>query len=192
MSENDWPSRPGVPANPERDGWHWLLPPDEKAARPLLWTAGGKDIVGEYQPMWWGTPWSIAELLAKDGWRYLGPCLTPAEITAREAASAEAMREACAASCMEPVANTIPRRWKSDRDCVEGIYALPIPRADALAARIEQAKAEGMQEALKICRDYAEAHERDHPDMRTCEADSIVDLIEWEIRARAVKKESWE
>jgi len=24
MSDNGWPGEPGVPLNPERDGWHWV------------------------------------------------------------------------------------------------------------------------------------------------------------------------
>jgi hypothetical protein len=85
MSDNNgWPdpARPGVPLNPERDGWHWVCAAVGIAAPyPMLWCADGKA---------WDTG---------DGWefctsprmtertRYLRPCspedLSPAEVEAR-------------------------------------------------------------------------------------------------------------
>lgn len=80
-----WPdaSKPGRPLNPERDGWHWLCAAvGIGAPYPMLWSADGKA---------WDTG---------DGWvfctdpalterkRYLGPCLLPEEVAAREAAAA--------------------------------------------------------------------------------------------------------
>jgi hypothetical protein len=81
MSDNNgWPGKPGVPLNPERDGWHWVCAAVGIAAPyPMLWCADGKA---------WDTG---------DGWefytsprmtertRYLGPVLTPAEVEARAA-----------------------------------------------------------------------------------------------------------
>jgi|688.fasta_scaffold460099_2 hypothetical protein len=78
MSDNNgWPGKPGVPLNPERDGWHWVCAAVGIAAPyPMLWCADGKA---------WDTG---------DGWefytsprmtertRYLGPALTPAEVDA--------------------------------------------------------------------------------------------------------------
>ena len=82
------PERPGVPENPERDGAHvihWFG--DDEA---WLWFARRK---------WWvnstGRFLSDLEVGRAYGSRYLGPCLFPAEVAAREAAArAEGMREA--------------------------------------------------------------------------------------------------
>ena len=95
---NGWPdaSKPGRPLNPERDGWHWLCAAvGIGAPYPMLWSADGKA---------WDTG---------DGWvfctdpalterqRYLGPCLLPEEVAAREAAAAAEEREACALIAVE-------------------------------------------------------------------------------------------
>lgn len=130
---NGWPdaSKPGRPLNPERDGWYWLCAAvGIGAPYPMLWSADGKA---------WDTG---------DGWvfctdpalterqRYLGSCLTPAEVAALVAAArregAEAMRDACARTAVgaptnEPMGG--PRT-----DLRSGIYAairaLPLPDAD--------------------------------------------------------------
>ena len=90
---NGWPdaARPGYPLNPERPGAHALK------------DTGGTVSVMLWRDPWWhpSTGWAIkpAEMVAAR-WRYLGPCITPAEVAAREAAAyqrgAEAMREAAA------------------------------------------------------------------------------------------------
>lgn len=92
MSDNNgWPdaARPGVPLNPERDGWHWLQAPE---GQPWCWfwmVASGKgawcdDDTGDFEP-----PEAVAEM------RYIGPCLTPSDVAAREAqARREALEEA--------------------------------------------------------------------------------------------------
>lgn len=96
--QNGWPdpSRPGVPLNPERDGYHWLAATDGDQitghTAVMFWFAGMGFYAIEAVPV---TQRSIVS-----GWRYLGPCLTPTEVAAlveqarRE--GAEAMREAAA------------------------------------------------------------------------------------------------
>jgi hypothetical protein len=80
----------GVPQNPERDGWHWLLNADGVGDPfPMLWDADGK--------MWdaGDAGWMLAEEVAVRR-TYLGPCLTPADAIERNAAVAardEAIRE---------------------------------------------------------------------------------------------------
>lgn len=73
---NGWPERPGVPLNPERPGAHALK------------DRGGTVAVMLWRDPWWhsSTGWAIkpAEMAAAF-WRYLGPCLTPAEVAARVA-----------------------------------------------------------------------------------------------------------
>jgi hypothetical protein len=91
---NGWPdaSKPGVPLNPERDGAHVLdAGPDRTGKRRrivALWNAGSWHL---------GTDYSV---LARDaanwGWRYVGPCHTPAEVAALIEAARREEREACA------------------------------------------------------------------------------------------------
>jgi hypothetical protein len=70
---NGWPGEPGVPLNPERDGWHWCE--RDGGLEPRFWSSG--------QQLWTGSrnSWiSPKMLLALFG--YAGPCLTPAEVEA--------------------------------------------------------------------------------------------------------------
>ncbi len=87
---NGWPERPGVPANPERDGWHWIV-----------WDEYADDITFPHQWVPQDQSWA-----AYDGWkrptfqppfyRYLGPCLLPAEVAALVEEARREEREACA------------------------------------------------------------------------------------------------
>jgi hypothetical protein len=83
VEASNWPdpNKPGVPENPERNGWHWI--------RPILG-------LGIDAPKNWLSRIERWEL--SDGtfafphecslrWRYLGPCLTPSEVAARVQAS---------------------------------------------------------------------------------------------------------
>lgn len=95
---NGWPdpARPGVPLNPERDGWHWVVAADpgvSTESAPWWWCADKQH---------WLPPVAVSGTLplspSRVQWRYLGPCLTPAEVAAREADAAlrvvrEAMRK---------------------------------------------------------------------------------------------------
>jgi len=65
------PSRPGVPLNPERDGWHWLKHPEDLRPFPSAWNAElqGWPSGAVHSPQW------VVDL----GFAYLGPCLTPAD-----------------------------------------------------------------------------------------------------------------
>jgi hypothetical protein len=82
-NNNGWPdpARPGVPLNPEWDGWHWVQEPgqDQECA---LWRA--KPFLGADRGSWEtkGTEddWQPYEI---SNWHYLGPVLTPAEVDAR-------------------------------------------------------------------------------------------------------------
>jgi hypothetical protein len=84
---NGWPdaSKPGYPANPERDGWHWVQ-----------WPRGG-----DLTCQWWRVTLSGARGWAEWGnghvaaqYRYLGPCHTPAEVAALAEAARREEREA--------------------------------------------------------------------------------------------------
>jgi len=76
---NGWPGKPGVPLNPERDGWHWLKTPDGLEV-PYDWRAAGECERGRWPAYWVPVDhddWQVAECT------YIGPALTPAEVKAR-------------------------------------------------------------------------------------------------------------
>jgi hypothetical protein len=84
---NNWPDpeKPGVPLNPERNGYHWLFNPDDDRPHPVIWVANlGAWAVGD---VW--TPRIVAEISL----HYQGPLLTPAETDALRAENAR-LREA--------------------------------------------------------------------------------------------------
>jgi hypothetical protein len=86
-----WPGKPGVPLNPERDGWHWLVCPLKHDVFPRFWRAAG-----EAQNCRWTAKW----FYSRNDWNpkectYLAPVLTPAEVEARIAtARKDALEEA--------------------------------------------------------------------------------------------------
>ncbi|MCA3380195.1 MAG: hypothetical protein ING08_08120 [Roseomonas sp.] len=86
MSDNNgWPdpARPGVPVNPEREWFYWL----ENKITKNLWCACWRA-----KESYWGHPFNLGDpAFIGAHWRYLGPCLTPAEVEARVA---EARRDA--------------------------------------------------------------------------------------------------
>jgi hypothetical protein len=88
---NGWPeaSKPGVPLNPDRSGWHWLSRPGQRSV--VRWSS-------TYQEWWFmGHQHPPSAIASPDrGWTYLGPCMTPAEVAAQIAAAVAAEREACA------------------------------------------------------------------------------------------------
>jgi hypothetical protein len=107
MTDNNWPdpARPGVPLNPERDGWHWLVCPLKHDVFPRFWRAAG-----EAQNCRWAAKW----LYSRNDWNpkectYLGPALTPAEVEARVAqARRDALEEA--ARAMNPMLRSMISR----------------------------------------------------------------------------------
>lgn len=62
----------GRPDNPERDGTHWII-----GRKGIAFAAEWDATTGEWA--WVGGD--------ERGWIYAGPCLTPAEVEAREAAA---------------------------------------------------------------------------------------------------------
>lgn len=130
---NGWPfaDRPGVPLNPERDGYHWLAATD------------GDQLTGHMAVMFWfaGTGFYAIEAVPVtqrsivSGWRYLGPCLTPAEVAAERAAAAAEVEarvaEARKAALRE--AAKMARYWpqgitsRGQEELSDAIRALPLP-----------------------------------------------------------------
>jgi hypothetical protein len=83
---NGWAGRPGVPLNPERDGCHWIsLLGGKDNAQVIEWFSDAM--------CWDKTDWTTEDFGLHA--RYLGPCLTPAEVDAlMEAARDSALEEA--------------------------------------------------------------------------------------------------
>lgn len=112
MDNNGWPGEPGVPLNPERDGYHWCE--RDGGLEPRFWSSG--------QQLWAGSrnSWiSPKMLLALFG--YAGPCLTPAEVEARIVIARKDALEKCILICDAVArANRVeyPEKWK---DRPEGI-----------------------------------------------------------------------
>ena len=118
-----WPDKPGVPLNPERDGWHWLG--DDRHPQPVLWLA-------EFASWSDGTmhsPQSVVGL----GFRYIGPCLLPSEVAVREeAARRDERREARDAhfTQMERLAAQADELGgKGKRDAIVLRHAIAVVRA---------------------------------------------------------------
>jgi len=132
----------GRPANPDADGWHWLLVAHGIGHPfPMLWAADGR--------MWdaGDAGWAHYEDIATR-WRYLGPCLTPAD----HAAAAQAERAACAQLIMTRRAGWLDEGNPSEDEPVNFYFAFAakllidaiLARGDtsALAAAVEAGRRE--------------------------------------------------
>lgn len=143
---NDPMSAPwdGRPANPEKDGWHWLLGNTVKKPTPeaACWQAPRARYPGFWFFQGVEEPYRAERMGPSSGWLgYLGPCLTPAEITACEQAAwlagAEAMREAAArdidcacpsrAAILRDGHKSCPHSVNCAARNAEAIRAIPLP-----------------------------------------------------------------
>ena len=84
-TNNTRPGKPGVPLNPEKDGWHWLRTPDGEIV-PYNWRPEGECERGR-----WASEWVYDK---DDDWppeecAYLAPCLTPDQASALQTRVAE-------------------------------------------------------------------------------------------------------
>ena len=133
-----WPdaSKPGYPANPERDGWHWLKHPEDLRPFPSAWNAE----LGGWPSGALHSPRGVVDL----GFTYIGPCLTPAEV----AAAVQAEREACLTIVgnVYPVTNGATSEWRKARDAIRA-------RGDtsALAEAVEAARREEREACAALC-----------------------------------------
>ena len=76
----------GRPPNPERDGWHWLVPAINPALPPgaYRWHAPPRaDVVGQWDA---GYPQDVV----RRGYAYAGPCVMPEDAARLNAALADA------------------------------------------------------------------------------------------------------
>jgi hypothetical protein len=91
---NTWPDpeRPGVPLNPERDGWHWLIDASG-VAMPIAWTRV-RTWTRERNGAYVAGGWEVQPGTLAGTTRYLGPVLSPVEVaTAVTAARSAALDE---------------------------------------------------------------------------------------------------
>jgi hypothetical protein len=121
-----WPDKPGVPQNPERDGWHWVMMREGVPFRPraCFWDASRPG---------WAVPGS-AKLREDAGpeWRYLGPCHTPAEVAALVEAVRRDEREAWATIVAELAAEAAAEGAVIAPDGLLALVAAIRARGDAL------------------------------------------------------------
>lgn len=135
MPADTAPPWDGRPQMPEVDAFHWLLKRNAAWAEAWLWQSDADGCGTEYSGAWAesdgdGQPDTMARWYS-----YLGPCLTPSEVTAREAAAwaagAAAMREAAEASA----------------DC----------GCDVRAIVLERLASHGLREAERCCGQHYDA-----------------------------------
>ena len=84
---NGWPGKPGVPLNPERDGWHWME--TEHGLAPWRWKENPESIMWEFGWEVGDGVISSAYFAALGPCTYHNPCLTPDQATALQARVAE-------------------------------------------------------------------------------------------------------
>ena len=120
MDNNGWAGRPGVPLNPDRDGWHWVE--SAEGPVPALWARPlwrhCRDFWDQRSPEW----------MEEQQWRYLRPCspedLSPAEVDARIAAAhkewlaelnhdTDALMEAARDSALAEAAQALIEKYQS-------------------------------------------------------------------------------
>lgn len=132
QSNGGWPdpARLGVPMRPERDGWHWVVAADPNVSTetaPWWWSSGNQH---------WLPPVDVSGAAplnpSRVQWRYLGPCLLPAEVAAQVAAAERRGIErakAAAAECLHPSAERSAHMAVDD--AVAAIEALLTEARDA-------------------------------------------------------------
>lgn len=106
MSNWPYPDKPGVPFNPERDGWHWLKHPEDLHPVMMGW-------ISELQGWSFGrrhSPKGIVDM----GYQYLGSTLLPAEV----AAKIEQARRDGIEAAMRVVSERASARHKEAGSCI--------------------------------------------------------------------------
>ena len=156
----------GIPNSPDIDGWHWLA------------TKKGTLIAAQWAMGTWVNVGSIENVA--DRKTYLGPCVTPADLSAAEAAAAREMREKCAAWHDKQAAyyagvakqlaghnrvNFIAYAEQHEMHAGE-LRALPLPAPGALeryvAGRVAEAVAKEREAAEGIAQSVADDCDVDH------------------------------
>ena len=125
-ANNGWPGKPGVPMNPERDGWHWVK--TERGLAPWRWKENPESIMWEFGWEAGDGVISPAYFAALGPCTYLGPVLTPDEAAALQKRCEEAERTA-QKRCEEA-----ERTALQAAEC----HARETRRADALQKRVAE------------------------------------------------------
>ncbi|MBO1362060.1 hypothetical protein J2D73_19960 [Acetobacter sacchari] len=115
MTEKQWDGRP---QEPERDGWHWLGGSGGSMSIPFLWQASSQ---------FWasGNRFAISpHVLVDEEFTYEGPCPTPADLAARDAATIERCAVACEGVAEEWIADGFKDYGKIARGCAKAVRAL--------------------------------------------------------------------
>lgn len=141
----------GRPQNPKRTAPHWIEDKALNHVACVVWC--------HVMEQWHDMALTMPPKGAAKFWRYLGPCLLPAEVEAQVAAAALAMREAAKLACNSVVSATLfGDACEIDGPTQDAIYhaiaALPLPSGDALASALAAARREGIEAAaahLKAC-----------------------------------------
>jgi hypothetical protein len=126
MDNNTWPGKPGVPLNPDQEGWHWVQRVDKgfvPSPRIILWT----DDWTSRQFSWDAIGYEADERKLGRDFRYLGPCFTPAEVDARVK---QARRDA-----LEEAARWHDEQRKSNENGLEYSSLVGIPVSNAADLR---------------------------------------------------------
>jgi len=177
MSDNNgWPGEPGVPLNPERDGWHWV---DDGAngTEPRFWSATFAK--------WDGYPLWMAE-----EWDYLRPCspddLTPAEVEARVKEAVDLGIDIATRDLDPQIAMLIPWQtaiedalsyWcdsvaddETPKDALRHLIQIEMDAAldpevsQAAADLVAKAKRDALEECISICNAVARANRVEYPE----------------------------
>jgi len=132
MSDNNgWSGKPGVPLNPEWDGWHWRRSSKVGSKPRATWWCASEKV-------WQDGPMTYVTVNIASQHYYLGPCLTPAEVEARVK---EARRDATAqaARVVEAV-----KTWDDHYDYCESCKGGAVyPDSKEVAASIRALECEG-------------------------------------------------
>jgi hypothetical protein len=137
---NTWPGKPGVPLNPDREGWHhWLSYEGEE---PCVYEWDGKywKMGGGHAPMDY----------VVDHFTYIAPALTPAEVETRVKQAKRDALEKCISICNAVAhANRVeyPAKWKNRPEGIphdwQQAWETCAETAEDIAATINTMKGEG-------------------------------------------------
>lgn len=161
IQTGNWPDpkRPGVPLNPEVDGWHVCRHRLDHAGKepwPARWYAEQRN--------WNNGGFAMPSYAVRADWVYVSPVRTDADVALAGEVGMRAGIEAAAkwhdaqADALAAVEDWSARRFERRADiarhrhCASSIRALTPPPSDALAAMVAEAEARGAareREAVK-------------------------------------------